>query len=148
MQSIKFDTGYKTYDINGDPDNVIRVNLADRNLPNRINETLEALRKFKDTLPDDITEEQANTMLDTLIKDKIDYAFGKGTSKAVFGDVSCLTPANDEGECIFETFMNAIVPIIRADVTQASKNQSRHISDMLDKGKLDKYINNIKGTAT
>ncbi|MBQ3936679.1 MAG: hypothetical protein II722_06440, partial [Ruminococcus sp.] len=118
-----------------------------RNLPNRINETLEALRKFKDTLPDDITEEQANTMLDTLIKDKIDYAFGKGTSKAVFGDVSCLTPANDEGECIFETFMNAIVPIIRADVTQASKNQSRHISDMLDKGKLDKYINNIKGAA-
>ena len=36
----------------------------------------------------------------------------------------------------------------QADVEQANKNQSRHISDMLDKGKLDKYINNIKGAAT
>lgn len=147
MPSINFDTGYKTYDINGDPDNIIKVNLADKNLPNRINETLDALRKFKDTLSDGVSEMQAEALLDTTIKEKIDYAFGKGTSKAVFGDISCLTPANDEGECIFETFLRAIVPIIQADVEQANKNQSRHISDMLDKGKLDKYINNIKGVA-
>lgn len=147
MQSINFATGYKTYDINGDPDNVIRVNLADKNLLNRMNETLEALDTFKDTLPDDVTELQANTMLDTLIKEKIDYTFGKGTSKAVFGDVSCLTPANDEGECIFETFMKAIVPVIQSDMEEAAENQNRHISDLIDKGKADKYIQRIKSAA-
>lgn len=147
MPSINFDTGYKTYTINGDENNVIRVNLADKNLPNRINEMLDALRKFKDTLPDGVSEMQAEALLDTTIKGKIDYAFGKGTSKAVFGDISCLTPANDEGECIFETFLRAIVPIIQTDVEQANKNQSRHISDMLDKGKLDKYVDRIKGAS-
>lgn len=147
MQSINFDTGYKTYTINGDENNVIRVNLADPNLYNRMNEILSFFETFENEFKDDTTAFDAQKKIDEAIKDKIDYAFGNGTSKAVFGDVSCLTPANNEGECIFETFMKAIAPVIQSDMEEAAENQNRHISDLIDKGKADKYIQRIKSAA-
>ncbi|MDE7390703.1 MAG: hypothetical protein K2M82_07175 [Lachnospiraceae bacterium] len=146
MQSINFNTGYKTYAINGDESNVIRVNLADPNLFKRMEEVLEYMDTFKDEITDDMAVSEVYEKFDNLVKNKIDYAFGEGTSKAVFGNVNCLTVANDEGECIFETFLNAIMPIIYNDVNEAAKNQNRHISDMVDKGKLDKYVQQIKET--
>lgn len=147
MQSINFNTGYKTYAINEDENNVIRVNLADPNLLHRMEEVLDYMDTFKDEITDDMTTSEVYAKFDKLVKDKIDYAFGEGTSKAVFGNVNCLTVANDEGECIFETFLNAIMPIIYNDVNEAAKKQNKHISDMVDKGKLDKYIQKIKGAA-
>lgn len=147
MPSINFDTGYKTYTINGDENNVIRVNLADPNLYNRMNEILSFFETFENEFKDDTTAFDAQKKIDEAIKDKIDYAFGKGTSKAVFGDVSCLTPANNEGECIFETFLKAIAPVIQSDMEEAAENQNRHISDLIDKGKADKYIQRIKSAA-
>ena len=38
MQSINFDTGYKTYAVNGDESNVIRINVADLSIKSRIKE--------------------------------------------------------------------------------------------------------------
>ena len=145
MQSINFKTGYKTYAINEDESNFIRVNLADPSLLNRAEEVLKSLEAFKNELTDDMDTSEIYTKFDRMIKEKIDYAFGEGTSKAVFGNVNCLTVANEDGECIFETFINAFMPILYNDVTEAAEKQKRHISDMVDKGKLDKYINQIKG---
>ena len=59
--------------------------------------------------------------------------------------MNCLTPVNDKGECVFETFFAAILPVIKRDMEQAIKNQDKHISDMVDTGKLDKYVDKIKG---
>lgn len=148
MQSINFDTGYKTYTINGDENNVIRVNLADPNLIKRIETAMSDIEKFKNSITNDTTLPEVYEKFDKLVKDKIDFSFGVGTSKAVFGDLNCLAVANDKGECIFETFLAAILPAIQADMEQAMKSQNKHISDMVDTGKLDKYVDKIKGAAT
>lgn len=148
MQSINFDTGYKTYTINGDENNVIRVNLTDPNLIKRIETAMSDIEKFKNSITNDTTLPEVYEKFDKLVKDKIDFSFGIGTSKAVFGDLNCLAVANDKGECIFETFLAAILPAIQADMEQAMKSQNKHISDMVDTGKLDKYVDKIKGAAT
>lgn len=145
MQSINFDTGYKIYTINGDENNVIRVNLADPNLRKRMETALSDIDAFKNSINSDTTLPEVYEKFDDLVKSKIDFAFGEGTSKAVFGDLNCLTPVNDKGECVFETFFAAILPVIRSDIEQAMKNQNKHISDMVDTGKLDKYVDKIKG---
>ncbi len=145
MQSINFDTGYKTYTINGDENNVIRVNLADPNLRKRMETALRDIDDFKNSIKSDTTLPEVYEKFDDLVKSKIDFAFGEGTSKAVFGNLNCLTPVNDKGECVFETFFAAILPVIKRDMEQAIKNQDKHISDMVDTGKLDKYVDKIKG---
>ncbi|MEE0857700.1 MAG: hypothetical protein U0L58_10460 [Ruminococcus sp.] len=145
MQSINFDTGYKTYTINGDENNVIRVNLADPNLRKRMETALRDIDDFKNSIKSDTTLPEVYERFDDLVKSKIDFAFGEGTSKAVFGNLNCLTPVNDKGECVFETFFAAILPVIKRDMEQAIKNQDKHISDMVDTGKLDKYVDKIKG---
>lgn len=145
MQSINFDTGYKTYTINGDENNVIRVNLADPNLRKRMETALRDIDDFKNSIKSDTTLPEVYEKLDDLVKSKIDFAFGEGTSRAVFGNLNCLTPVNDKGECVFETFFAAILPVIKRDMEQAIKNQDKHISDMVDTGKLDKYVDKIKG---
>mgnify|MGYP006992064935 CR=1 FL=1 len=147
MQSINFDTGYKTYTINGDENNVIRVNLADPNLRKRMETALRDIDDFKNSIKSDTTLPEVYEKFDDLVKSKIDFAFGEGTSKAVFGNLNCLTPVNDKGECVFETFFAAILPVIKRDMEQAIKNQDKHISDMVDTGKLDKYVDKIKGVA-
>lgn len=145
MQSINFNTGYKTYAINEDESNVIRLNLADQNLLSRAEEVLKSLEDFKSKITEDMKTQDIHSEFDKMVKEKIDYAFGQGTSQAAFGNVNCLTVADDDGNCIFETFMNAIMPILYEETAAAAKKQKKHISDMIDKGKLDKYINDIKG---
>ena len=147
MPSINFDTGYKTYTINGDENNVIRVNLADHNLGKRMETALHDIDDFKNSITNDTALSDVYQKFDDIVKSKIDFAFGDGTSKAVFGNLNCLTPVNDKGECIFETFLAAILPVIKRDMEQAMKNQNKHISDMVDTGKLDKYVDRIKGAS-
>ncbi len=53
MPSINFDTGYKTYTINGDENNVIRVNLADHNLGKRMEAALHDIDDFKNSITND-----------------------------------------------------------------------------------------------
>ena len=147
MQSINFAKGYKTYAINGDESNVIRVNLADPNIIRRVGEMLDALDEFMSTVPENGNAEDIFGSFDKLLKEKLDYAFGKGTAHAVFGDMNVLAVANDEGECVFETFINAFLPIIQSDIEAAGQVQQRHISDMVDSEKLDNIAAKIKGSA-
>ena len=146
VESINFESGYKTYAINGDESRVIRVNLSDQNIGHRIDEVMNALPQWKESHGGD-EKSQSYFDFDVFLKSKIDYAFGEGTSNAVFGDMNCLAVANEKGECVLETFINALVPIIRSDMAQAAKNQQRHIKDMVDSRKLDDIASTIKGTA-
>lgn len=150
MESINFDRGYKTYAINGDENNVIRVNLADQNLMTRAAEVMTALDEFKEELKSGAVTDAAEIYdrADKLLKEKFDYAFGKGTAAAVFGDLHFMTVANDDGECIFETFMKAFLPVAERDIAEAAGRQKKHIADLVDAGKLDAVADSIKGAAT
>ena len=144
MESINFSTGYKTYAINGDESNVIRVNLADQNLMHRLKEALSVLNDFKSGVsPNSTPDEYAERLyeFDALAKRKLDDAFGAGTSKALFDELNILTPVNDEGECVFETFINAFMPILKRDISAGMESQREHMR------KLDAIADDIKGAA-
>lgn len=151
MESINFAKGYKEYVINGDESNILRVNLADQNIQKRAREVYTAIEDYKNSIASNGAK-GANLLriyedFDELIKEKIDYTFGKGTAKAVFGDMNCLAVANDDGACVFETFMDAIMPIIKRDITDASRKQKKHIDELVNAKKLDAVAAKIKGTA-
>lgn len=141
MQSINFDTGYKTYAINNDENNVIHVNLADTNIPKRIKNMCAEINEYKKTISPEDDDTEAMFAFDQFVKAKIDSVFGKGVSKAAFGDMNCTTVANIKGECVFETFLGALVPMIEADLSEAAENQRRHIKE------LDAKAAQIKGAA-
>ena len=147
VEFINFDKGYKTYGLNGDENNVIRVNLADRNILKRAEETITAFQNYKNEISGDETEEELYDGLEELVRERVDYTFGAGTADAVFGDMSCFAVANDDGECVFETFMNAIMPVIERDIEDAAEKQHKHISDVVDSKKLDGIAERIKGSA-
>lgn len=130
MQSINFDKGYKKYAINNDESNYIMVNLADTNIAKRAKNIFAEIEEYKNTISpnDDVTD--AMFAFDQFVKEKIDNVFGKGVSKAVFGDMSCTTVANARGECVFETFLGAIIPLIESDMAEAAENQRKHIKEL------------------
>lgn len=145
MQSINFAKGYKTYAINGDENNTVKINVADPNLKNRIVGVMQEIDEFKSKYGDAAITYEIITELDDFTKSKLDEAFGKGFSEAVFGELSCFAITEDEGKFVYETFMEAFLPIITADIEQAAKASKAHIKDLVDSKKLDGIADQITG---
>lgn len=145
MQSINFVKGYKTYAINGDENNTVKINVADPNLKNRIVGVMQEIDEFKSGYGDAPITYEIITELDAFTKSKLDEAFGKGFSEAVFGELSCFAITEDEGKFVYETFMEAFLPIITADIEQATKASKAHIKDLVDSKKLDGIADQITG---
>lgn len=139
MQSINFDTGYKTYAINQDESKTITVHVADQNLYKRLQEVAVATDDFKNEIGD--TEPTFETLesIDKKLKEQLNYAFGSDVSSVVFGDINCFAVANDNGECVLETFLNAFMPIIEEETKKAAKAQENHIKALYNE-KTSKYI--------
>lgn len=144
MQSINFDTGYKTYAVNGDENNVIRINVADINLRSKLETVMKNISSAKERLKNCEPTFELYEEVDKTIKEQLDYAFGENFSKSVFGDVNCLTVANSQGDMIIETFVAAFMPIVQKDIEEAMKAQKNKINILHNK-KTDKYISDIKG---
>lgn len=137
MQSINFNTGYKKYAINEDENNVIRVNLADLNLPTRLKKIHREISEIADRYGDvkELTPEQF-TEIDTEIKDKVNRAFGSDVCTPAFGAVNCLSIIED-GKPIIQLFLEAFMPIIDEDV----KKYKQSINNVkLDESKMKKYL--------
>lgn len=143
MQSINFAKGYKTYAINGDESSTIKINVADPNLRNRIFGVLQEIDEFISKYGDAAVTYETVTELDAFTKSKLDEAFGKGFSEAVFGELSCFAITEDEGKFVYETFMAAFLPIVTADIKQAAKASKAHIKDLVDSKKLDGIADRI-----
>lgn len=122
MKSINFSTGVKEYAINGNPENIIRVNVADLNLPKRIKDVQiffdEISQKYKGLDRNVTTDELFE--LDKQMRDKINYALGTDVCTPAFGEINCMTPVSN-GEMLFESFFNAFKPIIEADMKAAAQ---------------------------
>lgn len=135
-QSINFDEGYKEYEINGDPERIIRVDTADYGFIERfkkaekhINEELKKYDGIKiksdgsaDT--DDETAAQMIADLGEFIKSEINYIFNADVSKIVFGNASPLSTR--KGVPMYERFVDATLPIIEADLkAEATASEKR-----------------------
>lgn len=114
MKSINFNSGIKTYAVNGDESNVIKVNISDINIAQRIKETEEKIDKIGVEIDNGVTAEQLSAY-DKEIKDLINYTFGTDICTPAFGNTNVFS-ITEEGKFLFEAFFEAFVPIITEDI--------------------------------
>lgn len=128
MKSINYSTGYKTYALNGDEDNVIRINVSDFNILKRAKE----VQAFIDTLGDFEPTPETLAELDAKLREKINYVFGTDVSSAAFGAVNCLSPV-DDGRFLFQAFLEATIPVITEDIKKSGANMSSNVQSYIKK---------------
>lgn len=114
MKSINFNSGIKTYAVNGDESNVIKVNISDINIAQRIKETEEKIDKIGVEIDNGVTAEQLSAY-DKEIKALINYTFGTDICTPAFGNANVFS-ITEEGKFLFEAFFEAFVPIITEDI--------------------------------
>lgn len=128
MQSINFDNNLKTYAVNHDESNVVKINTADYGIFDRAkksrtifnNLSAEASEaKNKDDEFDILAE------IDKKIKQRLNYIFGADVSTPAFGEVNCLSPCN--GVPMFWGFLNALLDIIKADMEDSTLQMQKNI---------------------
>ena len=119
MQSIHFDDGYKSFEINGDVSRVLRVNLSDFGIVGRMRAALETFERLHpEATPEGLAE------ADAIARDQIDNVFGDGASNIIFGRTNLLSLAGGQPVCA--NFLEAIAPIIKADIeAEAAKSNER-----------------------
>lgn len=128
MKSINFGTGYKTYALNGDENNVIKINVSDINILKRAKE----VQSFIDSLGDFQPTPEKLAELDGVLREKLDYVFGSGVSKAAFGETNCLSPL-DDGRFLFQSFLEALLPVISEDIKKAGAKVNGNVQKFIDK---------------
>jgi hypothetical protein len=145
MQGIRFDEGYKEYMINDDPNRVIRFNPTDFEILDRIKVAYEEIEKATSTEddvelnPDGTPIEQLGKAAETVkkisdtIKRQIDYIFNSPISDIVFGNQSPLCLVG--GKPLYERFLDAIIPIIQAEVKKEQE---------ASKKRIEKYTKQVK----
>lgn len=112
----------------GDSEQFIEIDEGDMNMPIRIQQMKKDIDEYIDSLKTkygindiddlgsiktgDVDEEiQVFVETDNFIKDKFNYAFDYDVSAAAFGNASSLS-VTEKGEYYFESFFNAVVPVI------------------------------------
>lgn len=137
MQNLNIDNGYKEFTINNDPNKVIRINLSDYSIVERINKAYEEIDKIT-KINEDIELKSDGSPLSELnkaaeivskinkaIKDQIDYIFDSPVSDMVFGNQSPLSTVN--GVPLYERFLEAITPYIKEEIQKEQKASQKRI---------------------
>ena len=135
MQSLKFDDGLKSFAINGDESRVIRFNPGDPDLIIRYEkakkkiqsvstEKLAAVKldgngNLANSKDDEGLGEaaQALEMVNQTIRDALKELFNADVYDTVFAGMSPFAAASD-GRVIFETFMDAVKPILESGIAE------------------------------
>lgn len=136
-QSINFDDGFKSYEINGDPQRVVRIDTADYGLIERLrtakNNINEEMKKYENIEiksdgsadVDDETAADGIRDLGEFIRGQFDYIFNSKVSDVLFGAASPLSTRS--GVPLFERVFNAILPIIENDIKSEQKKAESRI---------------------
>ena len=123
MKSIQFSTGVREYAINGDESNVIRINIADMNLPSR----MKAVDKKLDELSAEFGEQpvtpETAAEFDTRLRAIMNEAFGTDICTPAFGSMNCMTPVDAEGTPLWQAFFRAFMAQIREDIAAMRSQQ-------------------------
>lgn len=141
MQSINFDNNFKTFCLNEDENNVIRINTSDFGIFERLEEVkkdLENLQKEAKQIESSENEDGLQCAhfgeIDNKIREKINYVFGSDVATPAFGTARCFSFCN--GAPMFENFLNAVIPIIEKDMAiEIDKMQAN----------IGKYTNQLPG---
>lgn len=134
--SINFDMGYKSYDINGDKSKIIRYIPGDTNFINRYKEVMSDIESVGDEFKnaDTSTIDKASEVskaFDDKVRQLIDYLFDEPVSAIVFGNKSSVALGCD-GMPLFQKFISAFIPIIEKDIEESRKKSAKAIKKYTD----------------
>ena len=139
MEKLNFNLGYKEYTINGDENAVIRISTTDFGLIDRLNkmrnkagDIVAELEKIKQSEDEEIILSAITTSGEKM-RTLIDEVFGEGTSDNVFGSINCLSFAG--GQPVALNFLDAIMPVIQADIEKEQKASDKRIKKYTETAK-------------
>lgn len=131
MKSLNFDSGVKEYEINGDPNRVLRINPSDFGIIERINKAKDELDKLHIT-----SDLNGMTELDKVVRTQIDKIFGTGSADVIFGETNSASFAG--GQPIFANFLECIAPEITRVIEEEKKKSATKIK------KYTSQVENLK----
>ena len=138
MESLNFDEGFKEFVINGDKNRVLRINPADIGIIDRMQESIDEMKKELEKISKEIpmtaagtaaseNEQQVATVraLNKLIRKQVDDVFYPGAAEVIFGRQNPL--ALSGGETIYEKFFKALQAVIKPNIEAEMKKAQKNI---------------------
>ena len=143
MKSIRFETGYKTFSINDDPDRTISFNPTDADIVQRfakaIKETMADIQLNPDgtaAINDMSSLEEASATLEKfndLIKQKLNYIFNSDVYDVVFAGQSPFSIVGKDHKLLFEAFLEAAFEMVNEEVGAATQSRIGKYTDKYKK---------------
>ena len=121
MKSIDFDNGVRTYAINGDENNTIKIMISDLNIIDRISGMESRLSELSEKFRN-MTAEQVREM-DIAVRDIINTAFGSDVCTPAFGQVNCCSVL-EGGKLLFEGFVESLSELVRSEIEAMNLERS------------------------
>lgn len=129
MQNISFEEGYKEFQINNDPNRVLRFNPRDMNLMPKIENAKKEIDEFTKTIKDK-DDVEAIKLANTKLKEIVDDIFYEGSFEIIFGEQSPLTLIG--GKTIFERFFEAVGNVIKPYVEKEKELSNKRLKKYKD----------------
>lgn len=139
MENLNFKSNVKKYSLNGDENCVISVNTTDYAIIDRIKKATKNIEKLAAEYQEKKinNDDEANELFvetDKEIRNQINYIFNSDVCTMAFGNTNCFSLC-DDGSALFENFISAIIPVIRADIEAAQEKQSKRIEKYTSQAK-------------
>lgn len=137
MLNLNFDDGIREMSINGDESRILRVNLADFGLIDRVEKSLRDIEKDMkrmkaekiginssgDSVDALSADAQSIRKMNTALRKRFDQVFYDGAAETVFGKMNPLA-LNTDGVTIYEAFMRSFTEVMRPEFEAASKKSA------------------------
>lgn len=136
MQSINFEIGnYKKYAVNGDENNVIKIDVSDLAFVDRFKKAYSEIKEYTNEI-ENVTDPDENILveMDAKTREIINKAFDEDVCQKAFGNKNCFSVATN-GKPGLINFLEAFIPIIEQDFKSAFQAKQIKIEE-----KTDKYI--------
>lgn len=142
-QNINFDEGIREYTINNDPNRVIRVNMSDYAIFDRIKNAGEMVESYIKDIKNsgkDINGLEILSQAKDYVYKQVNYIFNSDVADIIFNGANPVSSI--DGVTIYEKFIDVILPIITNDIeTEAQKSVDR-ISKYTEEA--EKFKNKVK----
>lgn len=151
MNSIVFDEGIKEFEINNDPNRVLKFNPSDPGIVDRYYTCITKMEAELEKVKDLQIDPEGNPLselsgaaetikeVNRILRSNFDEVFYEGAADIVFGKQNPLALAG--GNTIYENFMNAfqkiIAPLIEEEKTKSQKAVEKYRSQYRE------YVNKV-----
>lgn len=144
--NINYDDGIRDFTINGDSNRILKVNVNDIGIIDRVHKAIEDTKKDLNSMKmskvainssgdsaDKHLEREAKLIRDVnnKLRKRFDQIFYKGASDIVFG-VQNPIALNSSGMTIYEAFLQAFVEVMKPSFEEAAKASQKKVDKYLD----------------